>query len=139
MHGAGAEDILLAEVRYNAGEFNSATIAAHRARSTAQEYNQVCVEVCALFLLAKLHLQQGEYDQAMDYMHAMRELVEKKRHSPYCKQWICVWVFACQHPKAEKNSQMAASGQRRKLYAFARGSSNLVLGSVYYLPDNTLN
>ena len=134
MHGAGAEDILLAEMRYNSGEFNSATIAAHRARSTAQEYDQVCVEVCALFLFAKLHVQQGEYDQAIDDLRAMRELVERKKAFSLLQTVdLCMGLLHVSIRKTQKIPEWLLQGKEEKLYAFARGSSNLVLGSVLLL------
>lgn len=134
MHGAGAEDVMLAEAQYNSGEFDSSAIAAHRALSLAQEYGQISIEVCARFLFAKLDLQRGEYDRATSQLRAMREKVEaEKAFSLLQTVDLCSGFLHVSIHRPEMVPDWLRQEGEERLYSFAKGSSYLVLGGILLL------
>jgi len=134
MHGAGAEDVLLAEARYVAGEFQSAEVAAHRAIATAQDHGQVCNEVCALFVLARIAIFRSDYDAAMNAVATMRERVDKEKAFPLLQTVeLCTGLLHVAIHRPESIPAGLLDGGEEQLYAFAGGSSLLVLGSSLLL------
>ena len=134
MHGAGAGDAILAEARYNAGEFEAAAVAGHRALSLALEHGEISIELCARFLLARLSLMRGEYDQAMDQLRTMRERVEEdKTFSLLHTLDLCTGLLHATIHRPEGIPDWLVRGGEEKFYAFAGGASYLVLGGALLL------
>ncbi len=134
MHGAGAEDIMLAEALYNAGEFESAEVTSHQALSTAQEYSQIGIEICARFLLARLRMLHGEYDQSMNQLRIMRERVEEEKAFSLLKTMdLCIGFLHMSIHRPEKIPNWLLQGCEEKLYAFAGGWAYLVQGGALLL------
>ncbi|MDD3311111.1 LuxR C-terminal-related transcriptional regulator [Pseudodesulfovibrio sp.] len=129
MHGAGAEDVMLGEALFYAGKFEAAAVAGHRALSTAREYDQVGIEICALFLLALLELVQGDFGKAMDRLRAMRERIEEKRAFSLLQTVdLCSGFLHAFLHRSEGIPPWLAQGGDEKFYAFAGGCSYIVLG-----------
>ena len=134
MHGAGAEDVILAEARYNAGDFEAAAVAIHKGLSLALEHAQTGIEVCARFLLARLDLVHGEYARSMEQLRVMRERVEEsKTFSLLPTLDLCSGLLHASIHRLEKIPAWLAQGGEEKFYAFAGGSSYEVLGSALLL------
>ncbi|WP_428590735.1 LuxR C-terminal-related transcriptional regulator [Pseudodesulfovibrio sp.] len=134
MHGAGAEEVILAEARYNAGDFEAAAVAVHRGLSQALERGQTGIEACARFLLARLSLMRGEYDQAMDQLRTMREHVEESRtFSLLHTVDLCTGLLHATLHRLEDIPGWLAKGGDEKFYAFAGGASYVVLGGALLL------
>lgn len=134
MHGAGAEDAMLAEVRFHAGEFESAAVAGHRALATAREHGQLGIEVCARFVLARVLMQQGEYDRSIDQLRVMRERVtEAKAFSLLQTVDLCAGLLHAAIHRPEGIPGWLLTGGEEKLYAFAGGCSYLALGGALLL------
>jgi LuxR family maltose regulon positive regulatory protein len=134
MHGAGAEDVILAEARYNAGDFEAAAVAVHRGLSQALEHGQTGIEACARFLLARLSMMRGEYDQAMDQLRTMRERVEENRtFSLLHTVDLCTGLLHATLHRLEDIPGWLARGGDEKFYAFAGGASYVLLGSALLL------
>jgi LuxR family maltose regulon positive regulatory protein len=134
MHGAGAEDIILAEARYNAGDFEAAAVAVHRGLSQSLDHGQIGIEVCARFLLARLSMMHGEYDQAMEQLRTMRESVEEnKSFSLLHTVDLCAGLLHATLHRLEDIPGWLAKGGDEKFYAFAGGASYVLLGSALLL------
>lgn len=134
MHGAGAEDIMLAEALYNAGKFESAAIASHQALSTAQTYKQIDIEVCALFLLARLEMQHGEYDKSINQLQIMRKRVEEEKAFSLLQTTdLCTGFLHMSIHRPEKIPNWLLQDGEKKLYAFAGGWAYIVFGGTLLL------
>ncbi|MEF2145983.1 MAG: LuxR C-terminal-related transcriptional regulator [Desulfovibrionaceae bacterium] len=134
MHGAGAEDALSAEALYNAGEFESAAVASHKALCSAQSHGQIGIEICARFLLARLKIQHGEYGQAMDQLAVMRKRVdEEKAFSLLQAMDLCAGFLHVSIHRPERIPGWLLQDGEEKLYAFAGGCSYLVMGGALLL------
>jgi LuxR family maltose regulon positive regulatory protein len=134
MHGAGAEDVILAEARYNAGDFEAAAVAVHRGLSLSLAHGQTGIEVCARFLLARLAMMRGEYDQAMDQLRTMRGRVEeRKTFSLLHTVDLCSGLLHATLNRLEDIPAWLAKGGDEKFYAFAGGASYVLLGGALLL------
>ncbi|GAU08432.1 LuxR C-terminal-related transcriptional regulator [Desulfoplanes formicivorans] len=131
MHGAGAEDVILAEARYNAGRFSSAAIACHQALTATQKHGQIGLEICARFLLARLDMQQGQYDKAIKQLETMRHRVEAARAFSLLRTLdLYTGLLHVDIQRPEKIPSWLLQEGEDDLYAFAGGCSYLVLGSA---------
>ncbi|WP_319583648.1 LuxR C-terminal-related transcriptional regulator [uncultured Pseudodesulfovibrio sp.] len=134
MHGAGAEDVILAEARYNAGDFEAAAVSVHRGLSLSLAHGQTGIEVCARFLLARLSMMHGDYDQTMDQLRTMRERVEeKKTFSLLHTVDLCSGLLHATLHRLEDVPGWLAKGGDERFYAFAGGASYVLLGGVLLL------
>jgi len=134
MHGAGAEDVILAEARYNAGEFDSAAVAGHRALSSAQEHGQTGIEICARFLLARLLMQSGDYDRSMEQLRVMRGRVEEEKAFSLLQALdLCTGLLHVGIHRPEGIPRWLLQASEEKFYAFAGGCSYLVFGGALLL------
>ena len=137
MHGAGAEEVMLAEAYLYAGEFDSSAIACHQAMATALEYGQVGIELCAINVFIRLLLLRREYKQAEALLHTMRQRVEEKRvfsllHTvDLCRGLL----FAYLDQPEEIPGWLRHGGGEERLYAFAGGCSYLVHGRALLLDE----
>ncbi|MBU1002453.1 MAG: LuxR C-terminal-related transcriptional regulator [Proteobacteria bacterium] len=134
MHGAGAESAILGEARYNAGEFEAAAVAAHQALASAQEHGQIGIEVCARFLLARLSMQQGEYDRCLEQLALMRARVEQEKAFSLLQTTdLCMGLLHVSLRRPERIPQWLVQGADEKFYAFAGGFASLVMGGALLL------
>ena len=134
MHGAGAEDVMLAEAQYHAGEFKSAEIISHQALSATREHGQIGLELCAHFLLVRLSLLRGEYDRAMSRMETMRKRVEEEKATSLLRTLdMCTGFLHAQLHRPGKIPGWLLHGGEDNIYAFAGGGSYLTLGSALLL------
>jgi LuxR family maltose regulon positive regulatory protein len=81
-HGAGGEYVMQAERHYYRGEFEQAGIVSHTALYAARAANQPAMAVCALFVLLRLALAQGNAAALTDGLQQIREEVEKSGIPP---------------------------------------------------------
>ncbi|WP_419785284.1 LuxR C-terminal-related transcriptional regulator [Pseudodesulfovibrio sp.] len=134
MHGAGAEDLMLGEVRYNAGEIDAASIAAFRALATAQGNDQTGIEVSALFLLARLDIWNGDFDKALTRIETMAERVKEKRAFSLLQTVdLCKAFLFNNLNRPEGIPEWLVKGGEDKLYAFAGGAAYIALGGSLLL------
>ena len=71
-HGAGGEYAMQAEQAYYCGDFEQAEIFSHTALYAAQSANQPALAICALFVLLRLALAQGNSGALTDYLQQIR-------------------------------------------------------------------
>ncbi len=134
MHGAGAEDALLAEARYNAGEFESAAVAAHQALASAREHGQIGIEICARFLLARASMQQGEFDRSLEQMATMRGRVEEEKAFSLLQTLdLCTGLLHVDIRRPERIPGWLLEDGANHFQAFAGGFSHLALGGALLL------
>lgn len=156
-HGAGGEWLLEAESLYNAGDFTSAAVAAHKAEAMAGQHGQLSNVLCALFLHLRLALVSGDFPEARGLVAAMRERVKNSReyfllHTvDMCEGWL----YAALGRSAEIPGWLARgtggtggtvgtggtggiggtgeTGGNNRLYAFARGYYYIIHGRALLL------
>lgn len=74
--GKGFDDLLKGEYYLETGVIETAEIYAHKAIYKAKTMNQTSVIICAKFMLARICLFQGKYNEAIEMMDDLNEEVE---------------------------------------------------------------
>lgn len=77
-HGMGADYVMVAERYFNQAEFENAEIEAYKALHQGRSGDQPNIVICALFLLARLKLLNGDYACVLDLLNKMHEAIEHK-------------------------------------------------------------
>lgn len=140
-HGMGAEYVMVAERHFNQGGFVSAEIEVYKALHQARSGNQPIIIICALFLLARLALINGEYACALDLFNKMHEEIELRKaymliHTiDVCKGFVYAYL-----QQKSKIPQWLAEGDysSSRLYFPAMGFPNIIYGRVLLLEGEYL-
>lgn len=74
--GKGFDDLLKGEYYLETGVIEKAEIYAHKATYKAKTMNQTSVIICANFMLARICLSQGKYNEALEIMDDLNDEVE---------------------------------------------------------------
>lgn len=78
-HGSGAEHVMEAEWNFNRGDFENASISAHRAMHKAHACSQKSVIFCALYLQIRLAFMQGDLGSIAQLLQKMREDMTRQK------------------------------------------------------------
>lgn len=76
-HGQGFETIFRAEVLYNRGEFEGAQALCHKAIYMSESEHQNSVSICALLILSRLAIHDGNAEMFYEYM---RNFEQKRKN-----------------------------------------------------------
>lgn len=74
--GKGFDDLLQCEYCLETGDIKAAEIFAHKATYKAKTMKQISVVICSKFVLSRIRLSQGKYDEALEIMDDLYEEVE---------------------------------------------------------------
>lgn len=77
-HGQGFEIMFRAEALYNRGEFEGAQALCHKAIYMSESQNQNSVSVCALMILSRLSIYEGNIDAFNEYVKSFEFKREDK-------------------------------------------------------------
>lgn len=75
--GRGFDDLLEAEYFLEKSDLDKAELNAYRAAHKAQSANQVSVEICAAFAIARAFAARGKFDEALEIMANLKGEVEE--------------------------------------------------------------
>lgn len=90
----GLEAVMRAEILYNKGNFKDAEILCQKALYMAETRNQVNVYICAMFLMAKMAVFEGGYDNMKYILQSIRKKISASMESDrlfmadLCDGWI---------------------------------------------------
>lgn len=90
----GLEAVMRAEILYNKGNFKDAEILCQKALYMAETRNQVNVYICAMFLMAKIAVFEGGYDNMKYILQSIRKKISASMESDkffmadLCDGWI---------------------------------------------------
>lgn len=90
----GLEAVMRAEILYNRGNFKDAEILCQKALYMAETRNQVNVYICAMFLMAKMAVFEGGYDNMKCILQSIRKKInasmenDKLFMADLCDGWI---------------------------------------------------
>ena len=93
-NGKGLEAVMRAEILYNKGEFKDAEILCQKALYMAETRNQVNVYICAMFLMARIAVFEGVYDNMKYILQSIRKKIsasmesEKFFMADLCDGWM---------------------------------------------------
>jgi LuxR family transcriptional regulator, maltose regulon positive regulatory protein len=140
-HGMGAEYVMAAERHFNQGDFENAEIEVYKALHQARSGNQPNIIICALFLLARLALLNGDYACVLDLFDKMHEETENKKqyrliHTiDMCKGF----VYACLQQKGRIPVWLAEGDYSSNRLDFpAMAFSHIIYGRVLLLEGKYL-
>jgi len=135
-HGMGADYVMVAERYFNQGEFENAEIEAYKALHQGRSGDQPNIVICALFLLARLKLLNGDYACVLDLLNKMHEAIEHKKlyrlmHTiGMCKGF----VYVCLQLKGKIPGWLADDDYSLSHLDFpARAFSNIIYGRMLLL------
>lgn len=97
----GLEAVMRAEILYNRGEFRDAEILCQKALYMAETRNQVNVYICAMFLMARIAVFDGDYDNMKYILQSIRKKIstsmesEKFFMADLCDGWMYMMLDKC--------------------------------------------
>lgn len=71
----GLEALMRAEILFYNGEFNDSQVLCQKALYMAETRNQVNVYICTMFLLARISVFQGDYENMKDILNSIRKKI----------------------------------------------------------------
>lgn len=71
----GLEALMRAEILFYCGEFNDAQVLCQKALYMAETRNQINVYICTMFLLARISIFQGDYDNMRSIIDSIRKKI----------------------------------------------------------------
>lgn len=72
----GLEALMRAEILFYSGIFEDAQVLCQKALYMAETRNQINVYICAMFLLARISIFQGDYDNMRSILNSIRKKIE---------------------------------------------------------------
>lgn len=72
----GLEALMRAELLFYNGVFNDAQVLCQKALYMAETRNQITVYICTMFLLARISIFQGDYDNMRDIIGSIRKKID---------------------------------------------------------------
>ena len=76
--GSGSQDLALAEYALETGDFDQVALGARRAVYCARTRDQVAIELCAAFTLARLALMEGRAGEARRLLEELGQAVDRR-------------------------------------------------------------
>lgn len=135
-HGAGAEYVMQAELRFYRGNFEDAEIIIHKAEQPARANRQIAILLCVLFLQARLAFINGDLAAVQKLLRQMRE--EIKAYGQYQIVHtidMCEGFIYAQLNQAEKIPAWIVEGrlQESPLYFLSHAFFNIIYGKTLLL------
>jgi len=79
--GAGSESLVMAEFSLETGAFDNVSINAYKAIYQSRAYDQICIEICAVFALARLSFMLGRFEEGDKLITELADNVDKYNNS----------------------------------------------------------
>lgn len=133
----GLEALMRAEILYNACNFEDSLVLCQKALYMAETRNQVNVYICTMFLLARIAIFQGDYDNMRDILKSIRTKIESSGELDenftvdLCEGYIFMFLEKCDDMPSWLKSEKTIE---EKCTVLTLGFANLVYGK--YLLTN---
>ncbi len=132
-HGKGGEYIMEAEWYFNRGDFQNAEIIANKALGEAARWRQYDINLCCMFLLARIALFKGDYLYLHNiYKKLHEEMTQKKQYNLLHTLDLCAAFINAAVGRKQGIPQWIENGdfESSRLFFPALAFMNIVYGKI---------